>query len=484
MRSLGVLALAGALCFTSRSRVHASPLAAAAAAKAATAATVAAAGFENDGLTATTTSNAKLTTGWFDSSSSEPIPPTADPFYTAPEDFQRAAPGAILRIRAAPGNLTALLGPDCAAAYHVLYRTRNSQYKPDWAVTTVFLPANPTTTTLNSTTGAGTSNERTTGEEQQLLLSYQVPYDSAFLDASPSYALYGADGAASRQDIGEGLSRGWLVSVPDYEGPLASFTAGVQSGHATIDSVRAVMHAVARGWSSFSSPTQEEEDGVVRLSSSSYSDDDNNNDNATPAGVRFALWGYSGGALASEWAAELQVQYAPELTPAFGGAALGGLTPNVTSVLLSVNGGLEAGLIPPSFLGLASQYPAERAYLLSRLKPDGPRNATGFLAALNYTLDEAIAAYAFQDVGDYLVGGLADLLGPVPTRLTQRDGLMGYHGVPQVPLYVYKAVADAVSVVEDTDALVARYCQGKIECYPLHIPPPTSFHVGTKYTHS
>lgn len=472
MRSLGVLALAGALCFTSRSRVHASPLAAAAAAKAAAAATVAVAGFENDGLTATTTSNAKLTTGWFDSSSSEPIPPTVDPFYTAPEDFQRAAPGDILRIRAAPGNLTALLGPDCAAAYHVLYRTRNSQYKPDWAVTTVFLPANPTTTTtLNSTTGAGTSNETTTTEEeQQLLLSYQVPYDSAFLDASPSYALYGADGAASRQDISEGLSRGWLVTVPDYEGPLASFTAGVQSGHATIDSVRAVMHAVARGWSSFSSPTQDD------------NDDDANN--ATPPEVRFALWGYSGGALASEWAAELQVQYAPELTPAFGGAALGGLTPNVTSVLLSVNGGLEAGLIPPSFLGLASQYPAERAYLLSRLRADGPRNATGFLAALNYTLDEAIAAYAFQDVGDYFVGGLADLLGPVPTRLTQRDGLMGYHGVPQVPLYVYKAVADAVSVVEDTDALVARYCQGKIECYPLHIPPPTSFHVGTKYTHS
>lgn len=52
--------------------------------------------------------------------------------------------------------------------------------------------------------------------------------------------------------------------------------------------------------------------------------------------AKYALWGYSGGALASEWAAELQVQYAPELN--FAGVALGGLTPNVTSVLLTVNG--------------------------------------------------------------------------------------------------------------------------------------------------
>jgi hypothetical protein len=48
------------------------------------------------------------------------------------------------------------------------------------------------------------------------------------------------------------------------------------------------------------------------------------------------MWGYSGGALASEWAAELQVQYASEMD--FAGAALGGLTPNVTSVMNAVDG--------------------------------------------------------------------------------------------------------------------------------------------------
>lgn len=386
-----------------------------------------------------------------DNSQTEPLPPTQDPFYTAPAGYEVAFPGDILRIRTAPGNLTTLLGANCSAAYNILYRTRNSQYRPDWAVTTVLVPARNTSTTTNQTGPAS-------------ILSYQIPYDSAFLDASPSYALYGADGAASREDISTGLARGWLVNVPDYEGPLASFTAGVQSGHATIDSIRAVLNAsTSLGPFLDNAPSFSDRTGTKNGTTTTTTT------TTTASMGRFALWGYSGGALASEWAAELQGQYAPELQAAFKGAALGGLTPNVTSVLLSVNGDIEAGLIPPSVLGLSSQVPAARDFLVARLRPEGAFNATGFLAALNYTLDEAILAYAFQDMGDYFVGGLADLLGPVPTRLTQRDGIMGYHGVPQVPLYVYKAIADEVSVVNDTDALVERYCNSKCQPRSLSI---------------
>jgi hypothetical protein len=35
---------------------------------------------------------------------------------------------------------------------------------------------------------------------------------------------------------------------------------------------------------------------------------------------------------------------------------------------------------------------------------------------------------------------------------------MGYHGTPVMPIYAYKAIADELSPVADTDALVARYC--------------------------
>lgn len=333
--------------------------------------------------------------------SAAPIPPLQDPWYSAPDGFESAKPGDVLRIRDAPGNLTSLAS-NCSAAYNILYRTTNSQYKPDWAVTTVFVPVT----------------------ESPALLSYQIPYDSAFLDASPSYALYTSDGVRSLRDISTGLSSGWFVNVPDYEGPLASFTAGVQSGHATIDSIRAAFNA--------------------------------NETLGLDVDARYAMWGYSGGALASEWAAELAVQYAPEMN--FSGAAVGGLTPNVTSVLYSINKGYAVGLAPSSILGLSSQYPEERDFLLSRLKTEGPYNATGFLAALNLTLNQAAITYAYQDMGEYFIGGLADITSPIVLKIINRDGIMGYHGVPQMPIFAYKAIGDEISVVEDTDALVDKYC--------------------------
>ncbi|KAK2614695.1 hypothetical protein N8I77_001500 [Diaporthe amygdali] len=333
-----------------------------------------------------------------------PIPPLQDPWYTAPDGFETAKPGDILRIREAPGNLTSLAS-NCSSAYNILYRTTNSQYKPDWAVTTVFVPV----------------------AVSPALLSYQIPYDSAWLDASPSYAFYTTDGTDSLSDISTGLSSGWFVNVPDYEGPFASFTAGVQSGHATIDSIRAAFNA--------------------------------NETLGLDSGARFAMWGYSGGALASEWAAELAVQYAPEMN--FSGAALGGLTPNVTSVLYTINKSNAIGLAPSSFLGLSSQYPAEREFLLSRLKTEGPFNATGFLAALNYTVSQASAVYAYQDIGDYFIGGIADITSPSIIGIIDKDGIMGYHGVPQMPIFAYKAIEDEISVIADTDALVDRYCNSK-----------------------
>lgn len=326
------------------------------------------------------------------------LPPSMDPWYTAPPNYENAAPGTILRLRAARGNFTGLTA-NSSAAYNILYRTTNSRYMPAWAVTTLILPKN--------------------GGHNNKLLSYQIPYDSADVNASPSYTLYTTPYA----DISAALGRGWYVNVPDYEGPLASFTAGVQSGHATLDSIRAVLS------SGF---------GLAHE-------------------TRYAMWGYSGGALASEWAAELQVQYAPELD--FAGAALGGLTPNVTSVLESVDGTFEAGLIPSGILGLASQWPQLAKFLMENLKTTGMYNATSFNEARNYTLIESIGAFLNQNITDYFKGGLNTLSMPVPLQVINSDGIMGYHGVPQMPVFAYKAIKDEVSPIADTDELVARYCK-------------------------
>ncbi|BFZ58429.1 hypothetical protein PYCC9005_005491 [Savitreella phatthalungensis] len=322
------------------------------------------------------------------------IPPSRDSWYTAPNGYELTPPGSVLRVRQAPGNFSSY---NAAAVYQLLYRTTDSLYNATFAVTTLFVP--------KTSTG-------------QAFLQYGIPYDTADVDASPSYTL----ATSPVTDIANGLAKGWYVATADYETKKASFTAGVVSGHATLDSIRAVRSS-----------------GFGLL------------ENAT-----VALWGYSGGALASEWATELQVQYAPELN--ISGAALGGLTPNVTSVLLAVDGSIEAGLIPAGILGLASQYPGALDLLNSTLKQSGPMNATGFFAARNYSLTQSIVAFAGQRITDYFVNGIMELYLPQLMRITNRDGMMGYHGTPDTQLYVYKGTADEVSPVADTDNLVNRYC--------------------------
>jgi len=112
------------------------------------------------------------------SSAAEPLPPSKDPFYTAPPNYELAAPGTILRIRTAPGNLTRVV-TNTSSAYHILYRTTDSQYKPTWAVTTLFVPLSFPQNASNNGSQPGDA-----------LLSFQAPYDSANVDESPSYTLY------------------------------------------------------------------------------------------------------------------------------------------------------------------------------------------------------------------------------------------------------------------------------------------------------
>ena len=105
----------------------------------------------------------------------EPLPPSQDPFYTAPEGFEHKAPGTILRIRHAPGNATTVVA-NSSAVYNIVYRTTDSKYRPSFAVTTLFVPLQNLTARANSS--------------QTSLLSIQIAYNSVWVDASPSYGIY------------------------------------------------------------------------------------------------------------------------------------------------------------------------------------------------------------------------------------------------------------------------------------------------------
>ncbi|PWY69716.1 hypothetical protein BO70DRAFT_145012 [Aspergillus heteromorphus CBS 117.55] len=141
------------------------------------------------------------------------------------------------------------------------------------------------------------------------------PMDLAFLSAS--------------------LTQGWYIMTADYESPAAQFAVGRLSGHATLDSIRV---ALTHGPSSHNLSTH----------------------------PNYAMWGYSGGALAVSWAAALQPSYAPEL--AISGAAVGGLIPNLTSVIETINMGPFSSAAFVIFIGLAKAYPPFATWLEFALK--------------------------------------------------------------------------------------------------------------------
>jgi hypothetical protein len=168
------------------------------------------------------------------------IPPKQDPWYTAPKGFETAAEGAILRIRAAPGNILETI-PNAFSAYNVLYRSTDSRDLPSWAVTTILVPT-------NAAYGPDGPNA---------LLSYQIAYDSADLDASPIYILStvsddGHGAPSFVQDIEEALAFGWYVTVPDYEGPLASCKFPDDAIQYVLDTDKLQSHCGTSGWLRYS----------------------------------------------------------------------------------------------------------------------------------------------------------------------------------------------------------------------------------------
>jgi hypothetical protein len=213
-----------------------------------------------------------------------PIPPAQDPFYRPPPGYENAAPGTILASRPAPAKLEILnlIPINIKQVTQLLYRTTNALGEPEVTVTTVLVPDNAS---------------------YDKVVNYQVAEDSGGqINCAPSYtlqtgsqALYAGTGDVEMLLIIGALNEGWIVNTPDWEGPNSTFIEGFQAGQATLDSVRAVL--------SSGNITGVEKDAKVNM------------------------WGYSGGALASEWAMELQASYAPELK--FVGAAIGGVTPNV-----------------------------------------------------------------------------------------------------------------------------------------------------------
>ncbi|KUJ23261.1 secretory lipase-like protein 1 precursor [Mollisia scopiformis] len=338
-------------------------------------------------------------------------PPTKDPFYSHASGFKDASPGTILKHRTPPGELGdfGTIPLNLQSSHQIQYRTTNSQGNPDTAVTTVLVPE---------------------GGNMSRLVSYQDIQDASYLNCAPSYAIQvGSDSNNSlskSSSIFEAglLSQGYIVSIPDYQGTQAAFSSGIQAGQATLDSIRAV------------------------LSSSSIT-------GISSKHVDVTMWGYSGGSIATGWAAEMQPSYAPELKIA--GAAIGGTVVNLNNTIHTMNKSQYAGLGLAGLWGLYQGFPSpeleklldDETFLENRTELESPRSQC---AGADFSQFDG------KDVFKYFRNG-EGILNSSPLReIIEKAGVMGKRDVPQIPLYFYKAKGDQVNSIDDNDALVKSYC--------------------------
>lgn len=243
-----------------------------------------------------------------------PTPPT-DPFFTPRPGYEANPPGTVLSARPTGGLFTG------ADAYELLVRSTDSHDRPVAITTTLLMPR-------TAWPGPGT----------RPLVSYNIPISSMGYSCAPSTELkkgVSADVVA----ISLLLAKQYAVVVPDHQGPRQAYAAGLMGGHAVLDSIRAVTH---------SSSLELGPDTPVVMTS------------------------YSGGSIATSWAAQLAPVYAPEIRLA--GTIIGGEPADYDMLMPVMNGNWGTGVMLAAALGLAREYPE----LLGILNDNGWRIAHMF----------------------------------------------------------------------------------------------------------
>jgi hypothetical protein len=280
--------------------------------------------------------------------------PADDPFYDPPPGFQHSRPGTVLRSRDVE---LAFLGviPQRITATQLLFRTTDMHGNADAAATTVIVPA-----------------ERAP-ETQTPVISYQCAIDAVTSRCFPSYALRRravAPGAVAQFEfllIAAALAEGWAVSVPDHEGRKGMWGAPYEPGYHVLDGLRA---ALSTEW--------------LGLAPSA------------PIG----LWGYSGGGLASAWAAEMSGSYAPDLNVV--GAVLGSPVGDLGHTFRRLNGTYMSGLPALVVAALADIYPELNKIIQEHATAEGKE----LLQRLHHmTTAEAVIRLVNKDIAAKVVTG-------------------------------------------------------------------------------
>ncbi|MFE9428549.1 lipase family protein [Kitasatospora sp. NPDC006697] len=325
------------------------------------------------------------------------VPPDQDPFYAAPVDLGSYQPGQVVAGRPVPRPMLDWI-PMPVDVWQIAYRSNDSHDRPELAVTSLVVP-----------------KAAWTGPGARPVVSLQSPEDSLGTQCAPSYLLAtGQDNQDAALGV-ELLAANWAVAIPDHEGPRSVFLAGPQEGHAVLDGIRAVRNFAA--------------DGIGA---------------ANP----WALTGYSGGANATGWAAELQPGYAPDVH--LVGAAIGGTPAAPPAVASYLDGGPFAGFEFAAAYGVAAEWP--ESGITGLLNSRGQQD----FAALRGSCESAVLnRFAFRRLAEDTT--VTDPFGVPSVAAVLRQDTLGSRA-PAVPVYDYHADTDEVVPVGQDDQLVADWC--------------------------
>ncbi|WP_328355783.1 lipase family protein [Mycobacterium sp. NBC_00419] len=337
-----------------------------------------------------------------------PALPGDDPFYAPPAGFEHAAPGTVLRSRDIELGFLGVI-PQRVKATQLLYRSSDMYDTPQAAVTTVLVPA-----------GHSPAQPRH-------VVSYQCAIDAVSARCFPSYAMRRrakAVGSLAQLEyllVAAALAEGWVVSVPDHEGPDGMWGAPHEPGYRVLDGLRATLNF--------------ERFGLAKDS-------------------RVGLWGYSGGGLATAWAAEVHAEYAPELNVV--GAVLGSPVGDLGNTFRRLNGSYLAALPALVVAALAKTFPDLNRVIEEHATEDGRAQ----LASLDHmTTLEAVIRFFRKDMDDMVHPPLAEVL-EMPEVQDVFESIRLGGTAPSLPVLIVQAVHDSVIAVEDIDDLAQTYYAG------------------------
>ena len=339
---------------------------------------------------------------------SRPALPNADPFYQPPAGFEHARPGTVLQSRDVELAFLGLI-PQKLVATQLLYRTTDLHGRPQATVTTVIAPT-----------------ERTS-ETPCPVVSYQCAIDAVAARCFPSYALRRgarAVGALAQFEfllVAAALAEGWAVSVPDHEGLGGIWGAPYEPGYHVLDGLRAALNHTP-----------------LNLSAEA------------PVG----LWGYSGGGLATAWAAEMHTEYAPDLN--LVGAVLGSPVGDLGHTFRRLNGTLFSGLPAMVVAALSHVYPDLDRIISEHATDEGKAMLK---SVEDMTTAEAVIRMIRKDMDD-LVDWPLDRILDTPEVRHVFDSIKLGTRAPSIPVLIVQAVHDELISVEVIDELADAYSAG------------------------